>query len=81
MKIRIETEKLPLSAALRTRDCSDTVLRWALAGGDDYELCFTLPPGVLPPSGCTQIGQVEDGAGVDCGLEIDIVQGYQHFRD
>jgi thiamine-monophosphate kinase len=79
--IRIETELLPLSAALCSHDCPQTILQWALGGGDDYELCFCLPADESPPAGSTRIGQVEAGAGVDFGLDIDIPHGYQHFDD
>ena len=39
----VDTENLPISAALR--DCADPYdsCRLALTGGDDYELCFTVP--------------------------------------
>jgi thiamine-monophosphate kinase len=80
VKIRIEPERLPLSPALRSHDNSETVVRWALTGGDDYELCFCLPDNEAPPAGATRIGQVEAGTGVDCGLAIDIPAGYQHFN-
>lgn len=81
VKISIDTDLIPLSPAILSRDCRDTILQWALTGGDDYELCFTLPAGEDAPANCTRIGQVETGAGVDCGLEIDIPAGYQHFGD
>jgi len=58
---------------------ADQVMQWALTGGDDYELCFCLPAGEQPPEDCTLIGRVEAGQGVDCGLDIDIKAGYQHF--
>lgn len=77
--IRLETSQIPLSAALLSHHCPETTLRWALTGGDDYELCFSLAAGELPPPGCTRIGQVVVGEGVDCGLEIDIDPGYTHF--
>jgi thiamine-monophosphate kinase len=94
VKIRIEPKLLPLSAALssyRTQspksphgshdidNSADQVMQWALTGGDDYELCFCLPAGEDPPEGCTLIGRVEAGQGVDCGLDVDIPAGYQHF--
>lgn len=79
VKIAIQTDLLPLSPALSSHDCPDTILRWALTGGDDYELCFCLGVDEPSPAGCTRIGQVEAGSGVDCGLEIDIPAGYQHF--
>lgn len=78
VKIIIDPATLPLSEALRSHADGDRVLRWALTGGEDYELCFTLPPGVEAPEGCTAIGRVEEGAGVDCGLAIDNT-GYEHF--
>ncbi len=81
VRICIDTDLLPLSEALRSRGCKETILRWALTGGDDYELCFFLPADAAAPPGCTSIGHVEAGAGVDCGMEIDIPAGYQHFSD
>jgi thiamine-monophosphate kinase len=79
VKIRIEPALLPLSAALSSHDSADQVTQWALTGGDDYELCFCLPAGEEPPGDCTLIGRVEAGQGVDCGLDVDIPAGYQHF--
>ncbi|HID87948.1 MAG TPA: thiamine-phosphate kinase [Anaerolineae bacterium] len=49
--VRIWAERLPVSsaaqavAALAGRD----PLEWALAGGEDYELCFTAPPEAVEP--------------------------------
>ncbi|MFH8133659.1 thiamine-phosphate kinase [Pantoea osteomyelitidis] len=40
---RIHIETLPLSPALRDHFDVDQTLRWALSGGEDYELCFTVP--------------------------------------
>ncbi|WP_262287830.1 thiamine-phosphate kinase [Pantoea sp. Marseille-Q5743] len=40
---RLNLDALPLSAALRDHFEPDQVLRWALSGGEDYELCFTVP--------------------------------------
>jgi thiamine-monophosphate kinase len=79
VKICIETGLLPLSPALSSHHSRDKILQWALTGGDDYELCFCLPAGARVPAGCARIGRVEAGAGVDCGLKIDIPPGYQHF--
>lgn len=81
VKIRIDPERLPLSPELCSHQSRETIVRWALTGGDDYELCFCLPAGAIPPPGTTQIGQVEAGEGVDCGLAIDIPAGYQHFNE
>ncbi len=79
VRIDIEPERLPLSAALRAQPDERLRLRWALAGGDDYELCFTLPPAVGVPEGCTCIGQVSAGAGVHAGAAVDFAPGYNHF--
>lgn len=79
VKLVIDPALLPLSSALATHPSPDQARLWALTGGDDYELCFCLPPGEPPPAGCTRIGQVEPGEGVDCGLNIDSPPGYQHF--
>jgi thiamine-monophosphate kinase len=79
VKLVIDPALLPLSDALQTYLSPKQVREWAMTGGDDYELCFTLPPGEQPPEGCTHIGSVEEGEGVDCGLAIDIPPGYQHF--
>jgi thiamine-monophosphate kinase len=77
--LRIDPSTLPLSEALASHSCSRQRLTWALAGGDDYELCFTLPPGAPAPADCTRIGEVLPGEGVDCGMDIDSSTGYRHF--
>ena len=79
VKLRIEPGLLPLSPALQSCSDREAALRWALAGGDDYELCFTLPAGETAPAGCTLVGRVEAGEGVDCGMAIDFAGGYEHF--
>jgi len=64
-----------------------------LAGGDDYELCFTVAPEKSAmaeerlaglPGGCTAIGVVEAAAGLRCVREDGSAcavagSGYQHF--
>lgn len=64
-----------------------------VAGGDDYELCFTLPPEKLdlldevrPILDCelTQVGEIVSEQGVSCimqdGTVLDCAgSGYQHF--
>jgi thiamine-monophosphate kinase len=79
VKIIIEPDHLPLSPALRSHHDMQTIIRWALTGGDDYELCFCLPASETPPADTTRIGRVQVGSGVDCGLTIDTPDGYQHF--
>lgn len=40
---KINVDKLPLSSAIRSVVTHEQAIQWALAGGEDYELCFTLP--------------------------------------
>ncbi len=79
VQIQIEAEQLPLSPALQAHPDRDQVLRWALAGGDDYELCFCLPPGATVPADCTRVGEVVAGGGVSCPGFDDLAAGYNHF--
>ena len=68
---RVETENLPISDALRDFADPDDSCRLALAGGDDYELCFAVPrenePRLKALSGelqLTRIGELHQGAGL-----------------
>lgn len=45
---RIYLNRLPLSAALQHTLPFYDAIEFALSGGDDYELCFTLPPHLQP---------------------------------
>ena len=90
---RIEASSLPLSPALRALAPAEA-LAYALTGGDDYELCFTVPPDrrrqletLLAAEGCrfACIGTMVDGSGVVCvdqhGVPIEgQPAGYEHFR-
>ena len=40
---RIDLDLFPLSEPLRRHAEPEQALRWALSGGEDYELCFTVP--------------------------------------
>ncbi|HTQ36031.1 MAG TPA: thiamine-phosphate kinase [Steroidobacteraceae bacterium] len=90
--VTIEVERLPLSAALHAQ-AGTQAAQLALAGGDDYELCFTVPPdriagldGRLAGAGCavTRIGHLEVGSGVmfsGKGIPpFGVLAGYEHFR-
>ncbi len=68
---RIAAEILPVSGALREFADRDDAYRLALAGGDDYELCFTVPPDnehrlkSLPGEPeLTRIGELHRGEGL-----------------
>jgi thiamine-monophosphate kinase len=54
----------------------------ALHGGDDYELLFTLRPGVTAPRGVTCIGTIVKGAAGAVRFQGKLLQplGYDHFR-
>jgi thiamine-monophosphate kinase len=41
---RVDIDSLPISAALQTSASQQQAIAWALQGGDDYELCFSVPP-------------------------------------
>lgn len=88
----IDVETLPLSSALQAINDIDRTRLWALSGGDDYELCFTVPPDKMPELAmliaqgkfsATVVGEMVAGSGVECQLEGELFelnnQGYQHF--
>jgi thiamine-monophosphate kinase len=89
----IEVERLPLSAALTAFAGEREARQLALSGGDDYELCFAVPPSQLPALEAraadvkctiTRIGQLESGSGVmliEGGKRSTRgFTGYDHFR-
>lgn len=75
---RVHASSVPLSKALRSVASPEQALAWALAGGEDYQLCFTLAANIEPPEGCTSIGCVEGGSGVRCDQAMT-QEGYRHF--
>lgn len=83
---RIDVDRLPLSQALLESFGRDAGIDYALAGGDDYELLFTVAPDRvrdLPSDAhCTQIG-VMTGREVQCWrdgkLFAPLRRGYDHF--
>jgi thiamine-monophosphate kinase len=79
VELVIDSASLPLSEPLQAFGDRERALGWALTGGDDYELLFTLPEGVAPPPGCTRIGDVRTGHGVICDREPE-QRGYDHFN-
>lgn len=48
VKACLQVENLPLSDQWRSRVSQEQGTHWALSGGDDYELCFTVSPERLP---------------------------------
>jgi thiamine-monophosphate kinase len=80
VRLVVEGESVPLSPALRALWGENCLFR-AAAGGDDYQIAFTAPPGLDGPFTC--IGRVEEGQGVSLvwnGRPVEIAQaGYRHF--
>ena len=80
VRIEIDCATLPLSPALQAHPDQEVAIAWALSGGDDYELLFTLPAQAELPQGCTVIGEVVQGEGIDCPGAPGGLSGYEHFR-
>ncbi len=87
---RLEPEALPLPAELLEQAGREAALGYALTGGDDYELCFTLPAGVDPAPlaaagevPLTRIGTVTREAGIVLPEPLrhlaEARPGYRHF--
>jgi len=90
----IEMALLPISPAMRTYAGSPIGEQCILSGGDDYELCFTVPAaqhGAVSDIGArlglplTCIGRIVAGSGCSvldpAGNRIDPASGgYEHFR-
>ena len=91
----IHVNKLPLSDELKTFYATGVDWSVVAAGGDDYELCFTVPPAhafvldVIAKKAQIKlscIGEMQAGEGVHCldenGNEILFGStGYNHFAD
>ena len=90
---RLEVDRLPLSPALIASLDRDAAIVTALASGDDYELCFTVPPeraAQLEAAAagwecrCTGIGVITDEPGLQLVRADGSVfhldrSGYDHF--
>lgn len=89
----LNVAELPVSPSLYAWAGSEQSREWALNGGEDFELCFTVPAGLEQklawalrdhPVGVTCIGQITAQSGIvlaDEGKLIPAeVKGYNHFR-
>ncbi|MBL8259637.1 MAG: thiamine-phosphate kinase [Candidatus Competibacteraceae bacterium] len=90
----VDVERLPLSPALLASLDRDEAATMALAGGDDYELCFTVPleriarlerAAAAWDCRCTRIGAITAEPGLRLvradGSEFRLERlGYDHFR-
>lgn len=91
--VEIDGEQLPLSDAMLACVRPEHRLPLAMGGGDDYELCFTIPPERVAEleetlagldTRITRIGEIVTGEGVRCrdayGEPMQIsAPGYSHF--
>jgi thiamine-monophosphate kinase len=88
----VELGELPLSPALIRACGPERALECALGGGDDYELCFTIPAArwrefsaALPAEahGWRRIGTLAPGSGVELRRGPNVIEfsqpGYDHF--
>ncbi len=90
----LQLEKLPFSdAAMHSLSASNRQLA-ALFGGDDYELCVTVPPALSAQAEAaasavgvpfTRIGEIVEGSGIRCvnpqgKLQDFHREAFQHFR-
>lgn len=88
----LDVENLPLSPAVLSINNATQAYEWALSGGDDYELCFTVAPDQMPDVAmliaqgklqATVIGEMIAGNQVICEYEgepfVINKTGYKHF--
>jgi len=91
-RVELEYSKLPISAALLDAYGEQRARELSLSGGEDFELCFTVPPSriadmerALPAErwGYSRIGAIKQGTDavvVDNGTVMDFSHsGYDHF--
>jgi thiamine-monophosphate kinase len=89
---QLDVDRLPASVAMRELFPEDACLDYALSGGDDYELIFTVPPqqaAALTTSAgepsLTKIGVMTAGQSVQCiraGAPFTPRRtGYDHFAE
>jgi thiamine-monophosphate kinase len=96
VRMVLDVAAIPVHPAARASAAdADEALRFALSGGEDYELCFAAPQGAVEPLlapfretfgiPLTRVGSVEAGRGVLLRREDGSVQdvaggGFDHFR-
>ncbi len=85
---QLDLGRLPRSAAMHALFAPSQCLEFALSGGDDYEILFTVPSAQAHLVGdldvaCTRIGVMTDDTRVECLLDGQPVtiarRGYDHF--
>jgi thiamine-monophosphate kinase len=96
VRVVLEAARIPSHPALSRGLSPAEMLRLALTGGEDYELCFAAAGGAVEPIVAnfqdafglrlTRVGKVEAGEGVvlqgaEGGREVLKGRGFQHFAD
>jgi thiamine-monophosphate kinase len=86
---RLDVTRLPLAQEAVDRLGLEEAQRLALTGGDDYELCFTVPAAAVGelltraagwPVPATRIGEIEAARGLRLiAAPPDLPAGWQHF--
>jgi len=76
---RIDLDALPYSEAMKRHVDVEQAVRWALSGGEDYELCFTVPE---LNRGALEVAVAHLGAPITCiGQMSADVEGMLFTRD
>jgi thiamine-monophosphate kinase len=97
VRIILDARAVPIHPAAQAEAAgADDALRLAIAGGEDYELCFAAPPGAVEPLvpafvetfalRLSRVGIVQQGSGVllrdpDGQLSELSAPGYDHFAE
>lgn len=81
----LNIERVPLSDAMKSHFGESDRTRFALTGGDDYELCFTAEPDIVEGiADVTPIGRITREPGLTCLQDGVVVEwddsGYRHFQ-
>ncbi|HEY6529929.1 MAG TPA: thiamine-phosphate kinase [Cellvibrionaceae bacterium] len=81
---QINVEQLPLNPLWARSLTQEQAQHWALTGGDDYQLCFTLSPSQQAPIQAHAIGVITHEQKLVClrdGQPVVLNQGgYEHFN-
>ncbi len=76
---RINLDALPYSAEMKSQVSKEQAEVWALSGGEDYELCFTVPE---INRGALDIALAHTGADFHCiGQIMPIAEGIRYLRE
>jgi thiamine-monophosphate kinase len=94
--VRLETSQLPIHRSAREEiPDPDELLHTALKGGEDYEVCFSVPSGSVQEHASafqeafgiplTRVGRMTEGTGVSVldphGEPLPLGGGFSHFQE